>query len=135
MDDYDYKVQGLMYMKEYEGRNYGDKWGFSLGFAVSKFEFDDASKYGDKSKEDMYSVRAGVHKVFVLDEDDTLNLRTRLELGFNRHETERVMELDKVYKNEGKFNSYNVSLDNRLSKTLYRNGRTELKIYGDLNLE
>ncbi|MGF6907806.1 hypothetical protein M2092_002363, partial [Fusobacterium sp. PH5-44] len=135
VDDYDYRVQGLLYMQEYESRNYGNKWGYSLGFAVSRFDFDDAPTYGDKSKEDVYSLRAGLHNVHSFDEDDTWSLRTRLELGYNRHETERTIELDKVYKNEGKYNSYNVSFDNRLAKTLYRSDRSELKIYGDLNME
>jgi len=135
IDDYDYKVTGLLYMKDYEGRKYGNKWGYSLGFAVSRFDFDDAPTFGDDSKEDVYSLRAGIHNVHTFDEDDTWNLRTRLEVGYNRHKTERTLELDRTYKNEGKFDSYNVTLDNRLSKTVFRNLRTELKLYGDLNLE
>jgi len=135
VDDYDYRVQGLLYMNEFEGRNYGNKWGYSLGFAVSRFDFDDAPTYGDDSKEDVYSIRAGIHKVTSLDEDDTWNLRTKLEVGYNKHETERTLELDNVYTNKGKFDSYNVSLDNRLSKTLYRSNSKELKLYGDLNME
>ena len=134
IDDYNYRVQGLMYMKEYEGRNYGNKRGYSLGFAVSRFNFDDAPTFGDKSKEDMYSLRAGLHNIYSFDEEDTWNLRTRLELGYNRHKTVRSMELDKTYKNEVSYNSYNVTLDNRLSKTLYRNVSTELKVYGDFNI-
>ena len=135
VDDYDYRVQGLLYMNEFEGRNYGNKWGYSLGFAVSRFDFDDAPTYGDDSKEDVYSIRAGIHKVTSLDEDDTWNLITKLEVGYNKHETERTLELDNVYTNKGKFDSYNVSLDNRLSKTLYRSNSKELKLYGDLNME
>ena len=135
IDKYDYRVQGLMYMNETESRNYGNKWGYSLGFAVSRFDFDDAPTYGDKSKEDIYSLRAGLHNVHAFDEDDTWNLRTRLEVGYNRHITERTIELDKTYKNKGKYSSYNVTFDNRLSKTLYRDVSTELKLYADLNME
>ncbi|MGF6907198.1 autotransporter-associated N-terminal domain-containing protein [Fusobacterium sp. PH5-44] len=135
IDDYDYKVTGLLYMREHEGRKYNSKWGYSFGFAVSRFDFDDAPTFGDDSKEDIYSLRAGIHNVHTFDADDTLTLRSRLEIGYNRHETERTLELDKAYKNKGEYNSYNVSLDNRLSKTLYRSLRSEIKVYGDLNIE
>ncbi|MGF6907941.1 autotransporter domain-containing protein, partial [Fusobacterium sp. PH5-44] len=135
IDDYDYRVQGLLYMKEYEGRNFGNKWGYSLGFAVSRFDFDDAPTYGDKSKEDIYSLRAGLHGVKNFNEDDSFRLISRLEIGYNRHESERTLELDKVYKNEGKYNSYQITLDNRLEKTVYRSLSSKVDLYAGLNME
>ena len=135
IDDYDYRVQGLLYMKENEGRKFGNKWGYSLGFAVSRFDFDDAPTFNDKSKEDVYSVRTGVHNVHSFGEDDTVRLVSRFELGYNRHKSERTLELDRVYKNEAKYNSYQVTFDNKLEKDFYRSLTTTIKGYAGLNLE
>ncbi|MDR3260122.1 MAG: autotransporter-associated N-terminal domain-containing protein, partial [Fusobacteriaceae bacterium] len=135
IDDYDYRVQGLLYMKEYEGKNFGNKYGFSLGFAVSNFEFDDAPTYGGGSKENVYSLRAGVHNVYNFNDEDTLRLISKLELGYNKHETERKMELDKSYTNKGKYDSYQVSFDNRIEKTIYRSLSGKIDLYAGLNLE
>ena len=135
VDEYDYSIQGLLYMKEFEGRNFGNKWGYTLGFAVSKFDFDDGPTYGAKSKEDVYSLRAGIHNVKNFNEEDSLRLVSRLELGYNRHETTRVLELDKVYKNKGKYDTYQVTLDNRLEKTVYRSMTSKVDLFAGLNLE
>ena len=138
VDDYDYTTYGLLYMKEYEGRNYLDKHGFTLGFAVSKFEFDDNGKYDNKSKEDVYSVRVGVHNVKSLlnsDEADRTRLVTKLELGYNRHEAKRVIELDKVTTAKGNYNSYMISLDNKVEHVLSRSYNHKVGIYGALNVE
>ncbi len=32
IDEYDYKIMGLLYMKEKEGTEYGTKYGYTLGF-------------------------------------------------------------------------------------------------------
>jgi len=135
IDDYDYRIQGLLYMKEFEGRNFGSKWGYTLGFAVSRFEFDDAPIYGSKSKEDVYSLRAGLHNVYNFSDEDSFRLVTRLELGYNRHEAKRKLELDKVYTNDGKYNSYQVTLDNRFEKTIYRSLTSKVDLYAGVNLE
>jgi hypothetical protein len=135
IDDYEYKIEGLMYMKEKEGKNYGDKWGYYVGFAASKFDFDDGKIYGSNSSEKVYSMRLGVHHVHNLSDNDTLSLTSRLELGFNRHETERVIELDRIYKNKGEYDSYNISFDNKLEKVLTRGYKHQIGIYGSLNME
>jgi hypothetical protein len=135
IDNYDYRVQGLMYMKEYEGRNFGNKHGFSLGFAVSRFDFKDGKTYGHNSREDIYSIRAGLHNVKNFSDSDSLRLISNLELGYNRHEAKRIIELDKSYKNEGKYNTYSVTLDNRLEKTMHRDLSSKVDIYASLNLE
>ena len=51
--NYDYDVKGLMYMRDIDGKVYGEKHGYSLGFAVSHFDFEDSS-----SKEKVYSLRS-----------------------------------------------------------------------------
>jgi hypothetical protein len=135
VDGYDYRVQGLMYMKEYEGVNYGNKWGYSIGFGVSRFDFDDAPTYHDKSKEDVYSVRAGIHGVLNFNNDDTFRLISRLELGYNRHEAERALELEKTHKNESEYDSYQASFDSRLEKTVYRSMSSKIDMYAGVNLE
>jgi hypothetical protein len=135
IDDYDYRVQGLYYMNEQEGRNYGSKWGYSFGFAVSRFDFDDAPTYGDKSKENVYSVRAGVHFVKNFSDEDSFRLISRLEAGYNRHQTERTMELDRVYKNEGEYDSYQVTFDSKLEKTLLRTLSSKVDIYAGIGVE
>jgi hypothetical protein len=138
IDDYEYTTYGAIYMKEYEGKNYANKYGYSIGFAVSKFRFDDDYKFDNKSKEDIYSLRVGMHNVKSLtqsDGKDKLRLITRLELGYNRHESSRVIELDKVYRTKGKYNTYNVTLDNKLEYNISRSHNHSLDIYGAVNME
>jgi hypothetical protein len=135
VDGYDYRVQGLMYMKEYEGKNYGNKWGYSIGFGVSRFDFDDAPTYGRTSKEDVYSVRAGIHGILNFNDKDTFRLVSRLELGYNRHKAERTLELEKSHKNKGEYDSYQVRLDNKVEKTVYRSKSSKIDIFAGVNLE
>jgi hypothetical protein len=134
IDDYKYNVQGLLYMREFEGRNYGDKWGWYAGFAVGQFEFEDDHVYGKHSDERIYGVRLGVHGTKSLGTGDRLRLLTRLEGAYNRHETDRVIELDKVYRNKGRFDSYAISLDTKLEKTLSRSYKHKLDLYGGIDL-
>ena len=70
-------------MKEFEGTKSRDKHGYSYGFTGSRFKFDDTGS----SKEDVYSLRGGLHNVKYFDKD--LNLLTKLEAGINYHETDR----------------------------------------------
>jgi outer membrane autotransporter protein len=69
------------------------------------------------------------------DGNDKLRLITRLELGYNRHESSRVIELDKIYRTKGKYNTYNVTLDNKLEYNVSRSHNHSLDIYGALNAE
>lgn len=135
IDDYDYSITGLMYMKEYESRNFNNKWGYTFGFTVSKFEFDDSPIYGSKSKEDVYSLRAGIHNVKTFGDDGTVKLLSRLELGYNRHEATRKLEMETLRTNKGKYNTYTVTLDNKLEKTLYNSLNTKIDLYAAINLE
>ena len=130
IDDYDYKVMGLLYMKEKEGTEYGSKYGYTLGFAGSKFDFDDGG-----SKEDVYSLRVGAHRVKNLSEEHKVSWLSRIELGYNRHIAKRKIELDKTYENKGEYNTYSVAFDNRLTKVIYTDLSRQLDIYADLDLE
>jgi len=130
IDDYKYSVQGLMYMNEREGRNYGNKWGWYTGFAVGNFDFEDGQRNASHSDERMYSFRLGLHNVRSIGDNDKLRLVTRVEGAYNRHETTRIIELDKVYRNKGRFESYGVLAEARLEKVLSRSERHKLELYG-----
>ena len=130
IDDYDYKVMGVLYMKEKEGREYGSKYGYTLGFTGSKFDFDDGG-----SKEDVYSLRVGAHRVKNLSEEHKVSWLSRVELGYNRHIAKRKLELDKTYENKGEYNTYSVAFDNRLTKVIYTDLSRQLDVYADLDLE
>ena len=130
IDDYDYKVMGLLYMKEKEGTEYGSKYGYTIGFAGSKFDFDDGG-----SKEDVYSLRAGVHRVKNLSDEHKVSWLSRIELGYNRHIAKRKLNLQETFENKGEYNTYSVALDNRLTKVIYTDLSKQLDVYADLDLE
>ncbi len=130
IDEYDYKIAGLLYMKEKEGTEYGSKYGYTLGFAGTKFDFDDGG-----SKETVMSLRAGVHRVKRLSDEHNLSWLTRLDLGYNRHSAKRKLNLQETYENKGEYNTYSVSLDNKLMKNIYTDLSRNLDVYGVLNLE
>ncbi|SQJ04199.1 Uncharacterised protein [Fusobacterium ulcerans] len=130
IDDYDYKVMGLLYMKEKEGSEYGSKYGYTVGFAGSKFDFDDGG-----SKEDVYSLRVGAHRVKNLSEEHKVSWLSRIELGYNRHIAKRKLNLHETFENKGEYNTYSVALDNRLTKVIYTDLSRQLDVYADLDLE
>ncbi|AVQ28937.1 autotransporter-associated N-terminal domain-containing protein [Fusobacterium ulcerans] len=130
IDDYDYKVMGLLYMKEKEGTEYGSKYGYTIGFAGSKFDFDDGG-----SKEDVYSLRVGAHRVKNLSEEHKVSWLSRIELGYNRHIAKRKLNLQETFENKGEYNTYSVALDNRLTKVIYTDLSRQLDVYADLDLE
>ena len=130
IDDYDYKVMGLLYMKEKEGTEYGSKYGYTLGFAGSKFDFDDGG-----SKEDVYSLRAGAHRVKNLSDEHKVSWLSRIELGYNRHIAKRKLNLQETFENKGEYNTYSIALDNRLTKVVYTDLSKQLDVYADLDLE
>ena len=129
IEDYDYKIMGVLYMKEKEGTEYGSKYGYTLGFTGSKFDFE------NNSKEDVYSLRAGVHRVKNLSEEHKVSWLSRIELGYNRHIAKRKLNLHEVFENKGEYNTYSVALDNRLTKVIYTDLSRQLDIYADLDLE
>lgn len=125
--EYDYSITGLNYMREYDNLN--RKYGFNLGFAVSKFDFDDSG-----SKEDVYSLRVGVHNVKWF--ENGISLTSQAEAGYNRHETDRKINLGYgTYEADSDFNSYHVSLNNKVRKSIFKDEKTEFGAYTGLNLE
>ena len=130
IDDYDYKIMGLLYMKEKEGTEYGNKYGYTLGFVGSKFDFDDGG-----SKEDVYSLRVGAHRVKNLSEEHKVSWLSRIELGYNRHIAKRKLNLQETFENKGEYNTYSVALDNRITKIIYTDFSRQLDVYADLDLE
>jgi hypothetical protein len=135
VEDYRYASYGLLYMKEKEGRNYANKWGWYAGFAYSTFGFDDAPRLGGPSKETVFSLRAGIHGTKTLDADNTLRWKNRLELGYNFHDAKRTIELDKRYVNKGRYDSYQAKFTTRLEKTVHRTLSSKIDLYAGLNLE
>ena len=130
IDDYDYKIMGVLYMKEKEGTEYGSKYGYTLGFTGSKFDFDDGG-----SKEDVYSLRVGAHRVKSLSDANKVSWLSRIELGYNRHIAKRKLNLQETFENKGEYNTYSVALDNRLTKVIYTDLSRQLDVYADLDLE
>ena len=129
IEDYDYKIMGVLYMKEKEGTEYGSKYGYTLGFTGSKFDFE------NNSKENVYSLRAGIHRVKNLSDEHKVSWLSRIELGYNRHIAKRKLNLHEVFENKGEYNTYSVALDNRLTKVIYTDLSRQLDIYTDLDLE
>lgn len=128
--DYEYRITGLLYMKEFEGTKSRDKHGYSYGFTGSRFKFDDTGS----SKEDVYSLRGGLHNVKYFDKD--LNLLTKLEAGINYHETDRkVFDGKMTHNNDSDFWSYYISFDNKFRKTLYQNYQNEFGAYAGFEAE
>lgn len=127
MIDYDYNIAGLLYMKEYEGTEFGNKHGYTLGFTGSKFKFKDRGS----SEEKVYSLRVGTHNV--KDFNNGLNLLTRVEAGYNYHDTER--KVAGFYENDAQFNSYHISLENRFRQSLYKDLENDFGVYLGLDLE
>lgn len=122
--DYDYRITGLLYMKEYEDTDAKDKYGYSYGFTGSRFKFEDTGR----SKENVYSLKGGVHNVKYFSRD--LNLLTKFEAGINYHETDRTLAFGPYkYENNSDFWSYQISFDNKFRKILYENYQNEFGAY------
>ncbi|MDR1834864.1 MAG: hypothetical protein LBQ96_03590 [Fusobacteriaceae bacterium] len=135
IDDYDYDIAGLYYMKDYDGRKFGDKYGWSAAFAVGNFRFDDAPALHVNSKERIYSARLGLHLVKGYLENDKWQWTSRLEAGYNRHEATRRLELETLRTNRASYDTWSVSFDNKLERTILRTVSTKIGVYGALNLE
>lgn len=129
IDNYKYDTVGLMYVHETEQVEYKSKLGYSLGFVVSKFDFDDDGK----SKEDVYSLRVGFHKTKLL--ENKIELGTQLNTTYNYHNASRKMDLGyDIVENKGKYHTYSLELNNRFTKELYGDYDRNVKIYTGLRL-
>lgn len=103
---YDYNMIGLNYMKEWQ--NINRKYGYEAGFLVSKFDFKKSP-----SKEDVYSIAAGVHNYLSMPYD--FGLFTRLSGGVNYHRTKNIVDFgNNSVRNRGNYMSYVATLENTL---------------------
>ncbi|WP_291255191.1 OmpA family protein [Fusobacterium sp.] len=128
--DYKYNIMGLQYMKEFEDVNYDNKYGYTFGFTGSKFKFRD----NGRSKENIYSLKGGVHNVKSFNKD--LDLLTKLDVGLNYHDMTRKLAFGPVsYKNDSDYYSYYVGLDNKFRKTIFKNYQNEFGAYAGAELE
>ncbi|MGL6064893.1 MAG: autotransporter domain-containing protein [Fusobacteriaceae bacterium] len=130
IDDYDYKVTGLMYLNENEKIEDKTKIGYSIGFAVSEFKFKDSGS----SKEDVYSLRGGIHRNKKLENE--LNWLTQLTGSVNYHKTDRKLALGyDTLKNKGEYQTYSLEISNKLTKDLYKGENKEAKLYSALSVK
>ncbi|WP_300357949.1 OmpA family protein, partial [Fusobacterium sp.] len=128
--DYKYQIMGLQYMKEFEEINYDNKYGYTFGFTGSKFKFKD----NGGSKENIYSLKGGVHNVKSFNKD--LDLLTKLDIGLNYHDMTRKLAFGPVsYKNDSDFYSYYVGFDNKFRKTIFKDYQNEFGAYIGSELE
>uniref|UniRef100_UPI00261C3055 OmpA family protein n=1 Tax=Fusobacterium sp. TaxID=68766 RepID=UPI00261C3055 len=128
--DYKYQIMGLQYMREFEETKYDDKYGYTFGFTGSRFKFKD----NGRSKENIYSLKAGVHNVKSFNQD--LDLLTKLDVGLNYHDMERKLAFGSAnYKNDSDFYSYYVGLDNKFRKTIFKDYQNEFGAYIGSELE
>lgn len=130
--DYDYSIKGLNYMKEYDLTSQGKKYGYTFGFTGARFEFDDSFD----SKEDIYSLRGGAHRISYL--DNGVSWLTKGEIGYNHHRMDRKVVIPGATEsvdNRAWYGSYQISLDNKLRKELFANENSNFGAYTALNLE
>lgn len=109
VSSYDKDSYGILYLNDRE--NGANKYGFSVGLICSKFNFTGPTSLG--SSEEMRSGKFGLHYQRT---KDNLKYLTRLELGVNKHITNRVSNVNGMkYKYNANYWSYNIDWKNRLS--------------------
>lgn len=109
VSSYDKDSYGILYLNDRE--NGANKYGFSVGLICSKFNFTGPTSLG--SSEEMRSGKFGLHYQKT---KDNLKYLTRLELGVNKHITNRVSNVNGMkYKYNANYWGYNIDWKNRLS--------------------
>ncbi|MBE2989152.1 autotransporter domain-containing protein [Sneathia sp. DSM 16630] len=109
VSSYDKDSYGILYLNDRE--NGANKYGFSVGLICSKFNFTGPTSLG--SSEEMRSGKFGLHYQRT---KDNFKYLTRLELGVNKHITNRVSNVNGMkYKYNANYWSYNIDWKNRLS--------------------
>ena len=107
--NYDQTSLGFMMMKEYDTRTYEQRYGWHLGFAQNKFEFD------SDSKETVYSLNLGMSYERILGGNDRLKWHSIGELTVNTHEMDRKIDISgKRYSNESDYMSAMAMLRNKI---------------------
>ena len=131
IDDYNYNIKGLLYMKENEGVEYKSKEAYSLGFTISEFSFDDVKK----SEEMVYSLRAGIHKKNNLKEN--ISWMRDLNLTYNFHNTDRKIDLgtqSNSFENKGEFHTFQLGYSNKLKNDIFVDFNKSLSLFANLDL-
>ncbi|MGF6907113.1 autotransporter-associated N-terminal domain-containing protein [Fusobacterium sp. PH5-44] len=127
--DYDQTSLGFMAMKEYDTRTFGQKYGWHLGFAQNKFEFD------TDSEETVYSLNLGMSYERNLG-SDRLKWHSRAELTINHHEMDRKIDISGTrYSNDSKYWSGMAMLKNKIRyENVNENGNIRAGIEGTFDL-
>jgi len=130
VENYEYTTIGLMSLKEYDHRTVGRKSNWSVGFAQTKFDFD------NNSKETVYSINFGLGYEDYIGESTNLKWHSRAEVSINHHETDRKIHLNNgVYTNTGKFWSGKGIWTNQLRYEIPTESNTmRMGVYGSMKL-
>lgn len=118
-----------MALKEYDTRTYGQKYGWHIGFAQNKFEFD------TDSKETAYSLNMGLSYERYLG-IDRLKWQIKGDLTVNHHEMDRKMDISgRRYWNNSKYWSGMATIQNKIRyERVDENGRIRAGIQGTFDL-
>lgn len=127
--NYDQRTIGIMALKEYDTRTYGQKYGWHIGFAQNKFEFD------TDSKETAYSLNMGLSYERYLG-IDRLKWQIKGDLTVNHHEMDRKMDISgRRYWNNSKYWSGMATIQNKIRyERVDENGRIRAGIQGTFDL-
>lgn len=125
--DYDYNLKGFNFMQDLYKPSINNKMGYTIGFTETKFNFEDSD-----SNEDVYTIKLGLYDIY--DIAPTTRFTSKFDFGYNRHKAERYINLNKTYVNDADYNSYSVSFNNNLIHELYASDRSNIEVYGGLDL-
>lgn len=133
VSSYDRKTMGLLYLNDKENEKGDSKFGYSLGFIYSKFNFigGDTSK---ESNEKVYSGKLGVH---YQKEKNNFKFLTKLNLGLNYHIAKRMAnilnESNDKYTYNSRYWSMSVDWKNKLSYDININPNFVITPYAKLD--
>jgi hypothetical protein len=128
--DYDQITLGFMVMKEYDTRTYGQKYGWHVGFAQNKFDFD------NDSKETAYSLNVGMSYERILGGNDRLKWHTKGEVTVNHHEMNRRIDISgSKYSNDSRYWSGMAMVKNKIRyEGVTEGGKVRAGVQGTMDL-
>ncbi|MGF6906523.1 autotransporter-associated N-terminal domain-containing protein [Fusobacterium sp. PH5-44] len=130
IENYDHRTLGVMLLQEYDHRKVGRKSNWSVGFAQTKFDFD------NDSEETVYSINLGVGYEDYIGDSTNLKWHSRAEVSINHHDMDRKIHLNNgTYTNNGKFWSAKGIWTNKLRYEIpTESNMIRAGIYGSLKL-
>ena|GEM_PF-4215389 len=134
-DDYNYKEVGILSLKKDEEVKYGNKWGYTFGFAESRFDYENVLTFGESFKEARSFKGFKVNSSNKSDKHEIRNSKMKFELEYTTQHQGSALELERNYINDSKLLSYNVNLDKILSKRLYSNIKMDMREHNKSNPE